>query len=530
MQPTERPLEIFHVEDSADDAFVFKTLLRSVDIELGKLSHATTLEGAITRLQEGSLPDVIFLDLSLPDAWELQGLERLLSVAPQLIVIVLTGSGDESLPLRALQAGAQDYIPKGELSAELLARVIRFALYRAESQEVLRSAIAEARRANQAKSRFLANIGHELRTPLNVIMGYTDLFQAEVPNLPDSDRDQVMADLQAVSQAQEHLLDLLNDLIDMAKIEAEQFSLEPCVFSLHQVIENVTSLFRDALEGRGNRFACELHGDIPDLLYADPRRIRQLLVNLLSNANKFTENGTIDLRVECRPSIDRSEETYDLSILVKDSGIGIAPENQEIIFEYFQQVDDSDRRPYDGSGLGLTICRQLAHMMDGSISVESVLGKGSTFTVELKVASAELSAVGEFPNEVGDVGEPARHRTALVVEDDSNTRKFITRSLHALSIEVTEASSAEQAALALVSETHFDFLIVDLHLPGQDGLALIRALNGARHNRPRPRVIVATGDRSEIIRERCAEEGVDRILFKPFAAEALCQRLIEAVS
>jgi signal transduction histidine kinase/BarA-like signal transduction histidine kinase len=531
MNSSNGPLEILHIEDSVDDAFFFRVQLRAIDLEIGRLHQVGNLAQALQLIAGGATPDLVFLDLSLPDAWGLEGLEAFHQAHPELIVVVLTGSGDESLPLRALQTGAQDYVSKDGLSAELLARVIRFALYRAESRKMLQAAIEEAKRANLAKSRFLANIGHELRTPLNVIMGFTDLFQAEAGSLPEGERREVLNDLRTVSEAQSHLLDLLNDLIDMAKIESDQFRLEPSDFSMHQLVENVHALFRDAFARNGNQFSYEVRGELPDLLYGDPRRIRQLLVNLLSNANKFTREGHIGLSVECKPAIDPSEDAYELMLEVSDTGIGISADQHQTIFEYFQQVDNSDTRSYEGSGLGLTICRQLAHMMGGEISVESDLGMGSTFTVCLKVAPADVETRAIGTPESGPGLLQLQHRKALVVEDESGSRRFVAQALRALGMDVTEAGSAEEAALSLVGDKNaFDFLIVDLHLPGKSGLDLVKAIKRTSTITPAPRVIVATGDRSEIIRERCAEEGIEYILFKPFAAEALCRQVIAAAS
>jgi signal transduction histidine kinase len=382
MEKLNHPLDILHIEDNPDDAFFFRNHLHAVDIEIGRIVQLESLAGALDYLNNGGAPDLIFLDLSLPDAWELDGLTKILASDPSLVVIVLTGSGDRSLPLRALQAGAQDYMSKQELSAEMLARIIRFAIYRTESQQILLAASEEAKRANIAKSRFLANIGHELRTPLNVMMGYTDLFAAEVSTFPDVEQKHVKEDLHAVTTAQEHLLDLLNDLIDMAKIESDQLRLEPSVFSLLQLVENISSLFRESMENNGNVFTVDFDDSVPELIYADPKRIRQLLINLISNANKFTRSGTIKLLIRCDEDPQGPEDHRELTIQVSDTGIGIAEEHQEAIFEYFSQVDDSDRREFEGSGLGLTICRQLANMMGGDITVESDLGEGACFTVK----------------------------------------------------------------------------------------------------------------------------------------------------
>jgi signal transduction histidine kinase len=233
----------------------------------------------------------------------------------------------------------------------------------------------DAMAANRAKSAFLANMSHEFRTPLNAIIGYTELINEEHG---DTAAPEILADLRRIRGAAVHLLDLIQDTLDISKIEADKLILDVRALSVRALVDDVIATIMPSAQGRGNELILECL-QASDMIRGDPTRLRQILLNLLSNANKFTTRGQVTLRVDEREL--SGARWLDFAII--DTGIGIAPEKQHAIFEAFIQADDSTTRVYGGTGLGLTISRRLCELMGGSLTVESQVGVGSTFTATI---------------------------------------------------------------------------------------------------------------------------------------------------
>lgn len=236
-----------------------------------------------------------------------------------------------------------------------------------------------AEQANRTKNVFLANMSHELRTPLSAIIGYSELIQIEAKVYGYA---AVVADVQRIKKAGDHLLTIINDLLDLSKIEAGKMELNPGEFSVLALVEDVTTTVQPLVAQHGNTLTVVCAPDV-DTLYADQSRVQQILFNLLSNAAKFTERGTITLRITCDTPDARANTVAQICFEVEDTGIGIAQEQVQTIFDPFTQAAPNVERLYGGTGLGLTICRHLCEMMGGSISISSEQGRGSTFAVSL---------------------------------------------------------------------------------------------------------------------------------------------------
>jgi signal transduction histidine kinase len=241
------------------------------------------------------------------------------------------------------------------------------------ANDQLSAAIEKAEKASKAKSEFLAKMSHEFRTPLNAIIGYCELL---IEEFEDSQSQEHLLDLERILTAAKHLLDLVNDILDLSKIEAGKMDLYLETFDVKQLIAEVLSTMRDLVQKNGNSLFvnCE---DIPNIIYSDPRKLRQILLNLISNAGKFTNNGRVELNVEGFYNKDRRWMRFQ----VKDTGIGIAAKDQKQLFMAFTQVDCSSTRKYEGTGLGLAITHRFVHMMGGEITVDSTPGIGSSFTL-----------------------------------------------------------------------------------------------------------------------------------------------------
>jgi PAS domain S-box-containing protein len=332
-------------------------------------------------------------------------------------------------------------------------------LYHDISELLSARQLAEA--ANTAKSQFLASMSHELRTPLNAIIGYSEMMEEEADErgLTDS-----VADLQKIRGAGRHLLSLINDVLDLSKIEAGKMELHLEAFELRPCIEAVAATIAPLVEKNGNRLALDLAADL-GAVHSDVTRVRQILLNLLSNASKFTERGVITLRA--------MRHGHDVTLVVEDTGIGMTPEQQGRIFEAFAQAESSTSKKYGGTGLGLAISKMFCEMMGGSIGVASMPGRGTTFTVRLPVRTPESaeSAVGvaAWP----PLGEQAG--TVLVIDDDPAARQIVARTLGKDGFRVIEAGSGEQG-LALARSEHPDVITLDVLMPSLDGWGVLAAL------------------------------------------------------
>jgi signal transduction histidine kinase/CheY-like chemotaxis protein len=337
---------------------------------------------------------------------------------------------------------------------------------RAEEEMVQAKEAAEV--ANTAKSQFLANMSHELRTPLNAIIGYSEMLQEEAQELGDTE---LVPDLERVHNAGKHLLALINDILDLSKIEAGRMDLYLETFNVRDMVRDVTSTIEPLVEKNSNRLEVNCPEDIPDM-HGDLTKVRQSLFNLLSNASKFSEHGIIRLDVSVR---DQDRRTW-LEFRVSDTGIGMTAEQLGRLFEPFTQANASTTRKYGGTGLGLAITRRFCRMMGGDIDVDSQPGRGSVFTIRLpqQVQKPVVEPERVEPSEPRTGTEPSRG-TVLVIDDDATARDLMRRFL------VREGFRAEMAAngeegLALARKLNPALITLDVMMPKMDGWAVLSAL------------------------------------------------------
>ncbi len=400
-----------------------------------------------------------------------------------------------------------------------------------QTESELRKARDIAESAAIAQSAFLANMSHDIRTPLNGIIGMlrlslkTDLTREQHQNLSSA---KVSADF---------LLGLLNDILDISKIDADQLILEEHPFRLTTLIEDVTSIFSYAIKEKGLTFDVTLKENLPKVIVGDSLRIRQIIINLLGNSIKFTEQGNIQLTVQSHP-VDQEHVT--LCITVTDTGIGIDKKMQEKIFDSFSQADTSTTRQYGGTGLGLAICRRLAEKMGGSVELSSIKGKGSrfTFSTQLKIGNA-----GELSDRKEDnftAMKPRAPLTILLVEDNDLNRQVALMTLENSGHTIFEAKNGIEA-LEILADKDVDAILMDVQMPIMDGLMSARHIRSCEqgiipesehyadllirlHSKikgTRTPIIALTASAMSGDRQQCVAAGMDDYLTKPFQPEQL---------
>ena len=400
--------------------------------------------------------------------------------------------------------------------------VLRDVSEQAQARRSLREAMHAAQAANRAKSEFLANMSHEIRTPLNGILGMAELVLLD--ELSPTHRSH----LETLRTSALHLLDIVNEVLDISKIEAGQLHIEAVPFKLSTVIGDVMRPLMPQAAKKGIRLTCEIGSSVADHLVGDPLRLRQVLSNLLNNAMKFTARGGVELMVDGMDEYEPGRAR--VYFMVKDTGIGIPLARQRAIFEKFEQVDQSTTRRYGGTGLGLAICKQIVELMGGRITVSSREGVGSTFQFNLPVGLREVppgepscrQAVTELlnPREVqsrlrrlpgAGGGTPLR---VLLADDSLTNRMTIKAMLERHGHVVTEAEDGEQA-VRLANSNEFDLILMDMQMPELDGLDATRQIRAAEKRGRHVPILALTANAMAEDKARCLEAGMDDYLTKP---------------
>jgi signal transduction histidine kinase/DNA-binding response OmpR family regulator len=356
--------------------------------------------------------------------------------------------------------------------------------------EELSVAKEKAEEANRTKSGFLANMSHELRTPLNGILGFTEMMMEEAGDRGD---DHLQPDLEKINAAGKHLLALINDILDLSKIEAGKMELYYEEVDLPSAVNDVATTVRSLVKKNQNQFEVYCPADL-GIVLADLTRLRQILFNLLTNAAKFTEGGTVELHVS-REYVHGAQWTI---FEIKDTGIGISREQLDKLFLAFSQADATTTRRFGGTGLGLTISRQIARMMGGDISVESELGKGSTFTVALPLQRAGSDEKQQLPAPIDSHDRRGAHgTTVLIIDDDPNARELLHRLLEKEGFQTYTARDGEDG-LRLARKVAPAVITLDVFMPSMDGWAVLTALKSDPVLANIPVVVVSIVDNKEM--------------------------------
>ncbi len=507
------------VEDDEDDYILTCDYLEQLGSHTFDVDWLSCPDQAISVLSENK-HDICLLDYRLGASDGLAVLKRAVANGFRGPIIMLTGQSDESLDSAALDAGAVDYLVKSEMNTSRFARAIRYALARRDVEDE-RVERLKAEAENRSKDRFLAHLSHELRTPLSAILGYTELLMHGDKNL------HVQNELGVIYRNGKHLLSLLNDVLDLSKIAADKLELNCSDVNLDSLMADVYTLMRVCALDKGLSLKFESQQALPLVINTDATRLRQILINIINNAIKFTNQGEIIVRAWTAWVNEREM----LFFSIKDTGLGIAPEKQALIFKPFEQIADVESRDVGGAGLGLAICSELLTRMQGSIKLDSTQGVGSEFTLSIypgniRETERQVLLFDSTPDYQQKLAMLDTSGRVLIVDDLKDLRMLVGRLITSSGADVEYAENGKQAidkvAAAEQAEKPFDIVFIDLHMPVMGGKEATIELRNMGYQGP---IIALTAATMKGVKTELTALGFNDMIAKPVDSGLLYQVL-----
>ncbi|MFB2839001.1 response regulator [Floridanema evergladense] len=511
------------------------------------------------RAARSAQPDLILLDIRMPDINGYQVCEQLKADSTTLgIPVIFISASDEVLDkVKAFQVGGVDYVTKPFHVEEVLARVEhQLTIKRLQKQLIaqnqqLQEEIVERKKAEEAaaaaskaKTEFLANMSHELRTPLNAILGFTQVMMRD--SMLSSDQAE---NLRIINRSGEHLLALINDVLELSKIESGAVSLDESSFDFYRLLDGLEEMFQIKAERKRLEMRLIVPPEVPQYIRTDEKKLRSCLINLLGNAIKFTQYGSITLRVNVASENNFSlhKQSCRLEFEVEDTGVGIAPEEIDSLFDAFVQTE-SGKKSAEGTGLGLTITRKFVQLLGGNISVSSVLSKGTVFKFDIKISLAKAMEITPQPRQrvIGLESKQITHRI-LVVDDNRENRLLLFKLLQPIGFEVQEAENGQQA-ISLWESWQPHLIWMDTRMPLMDGLQATKCIRNLEKQRkknqlqqemsgrkfslsntsfsvPHTIIIALTASAFEEKQEEFLAIGCDDFLRKPFQEKVIFEKI-----
>ncbi|MFB3906044.1 MAG: response regulator [Acidobacteriota bacterium] len=505
-----------------DEAGIRLTLARLLKQDGYDVEVAEDADSARKLISNQSF-DVVISDIILGQVSGVDLLRYVRQTAPDVPVVMMTGEPTLETAIEAVRAGAYDYLSK-PFNRDLIRRVVakaaavkalidekrRLEEANCAYQRELLSAKERADAANRAKSAFLANMSHEIRTPMNAILGYTQLMQRD-PELTAKQQDY----LKIINRSGEHLLALINDVLEMSKIEAGRISVNEKSFDLLELLEDLTTMFRVRTEEKGLFLRLECLNEPPSYVLTDQGKVRQILINIIGNAVKFTRQGGIVVRLDCQPA---GPGRIRVKIEVEDTGCGIAPEEMTRIFDPFEQAEGG-RQKGMGSGLGLSISRRYADLLGGTLTVTSELNHGTVFCFAFEAGVGHAAVHERAVPKVAALAPDHVGRRVLVVDDVETNRKALAKMLEGVGFETREADNGA-SAIQLSSDWSPNVILLDMAMPDLDGCEVARRIKSTPCGQSIPILIVSARaleeDRVEALRS-----GADGFIRKPVSEDEL---------
>ncbi|MCK5259839.1 MAG: response regulator [Candidatus Omnitrophica bacterium] len=513
-------LKILIVDDDEEDYMIIRELFSEIVGKKYRLDWAAGYEAALEIIERND-HDVYLFDYRLGDHTGLGLLRAAIDNGCKAPIILLTGQGDHEIDLLAMKMGAADYLVKGEMDAAFLDRSVRYALEHKNMENELRVMLRDLQRAHEAlkkavstakvKSDFLANMSHEIRTPMNAILGFSELLR----RTPLDGKQKNYSE--TVSSSGKLLIGIIDDILDISKLESGNIMLESSGFNLEDLILDVFKMIVTRMKDKPFDTYVDIAEDVPREVFGDEIRLKQVLVNLLGNAVKFTSQGDIGVIVELEDKVGDEPDNIYLRFTVKDTGIGIPEDKHELIFETFSQADETTTRRFGGTGLGLAISKAIVEMMGGRIRVESEEGKGSKFifTIAIKKKTAF-----DRKEQDQDIPGQLKGKKVFIIDDNQIARKIVNKCCIGMGLDVVGIADSPQSALHKIENTITkknlipDLVLCDLIMEGMDGFELVKHIKENEEFKDVKYIAVTADIRAETS-DKAAEGTFDAYITKP---------------